>query len=577
MNARRCILAALFAGLVDGCGDGGGAAADHGGTSEAGTSGSGGTDGGDDGVPAGCEDVLPARRVRRLSHLEYDRTIRDLVGLELSLGEGFAADNVIDGYDNDADALVVSGLLADQYRVAAEAVAEAILADLGSYLPCDPATDGEAACAESFVTSFGRRAFRRPLAPDEHARFVAIHGEIAAEDGFDEAVRWTVVAMLQSPGFLYRSELGLAQDDGTWLLTSHELASALSYLVVGTMPDPELDADADADLLRDRDVLLAHAERLLAREDAVVPMRTFVDLWLRTGLLEHVTRDAELYPEFTPEIRTAMLGETQRLVDETWRTGGSYADLLLAEHSFLNDALAGFYGVAPGDGAPDSEGFRATPVAGHYGGVLTHGSVLATHALPQASSPIHRGLTVRERLLCNDLPPPPPGVVNEAPEVDPGQSTRDRYGQHSADPACAGCHELLDPLGFGFEHYDAVGRWRDQDVGVAVDASGSIIGSADGDVPFDGAAELAALLAASEQAQRCYAQQWSTFALGGVVDDPGLACIAEQVGDAFVTADLRLDATVLAMVSAPGFTRRRDDDAVPPSGDGDSSGGEPVG
>ncbi|MBC8073225.1 MAG: DUF1588 domain-containing protein, partial [Deltaproteobacteria bacterium] len=237
-----------------------------------------------------------------------------------------------------------------------------------------------------------------------------------------------------------------------------------------------------------------------------------------------------------------------------------------------------FYGVAPGDGAPDSEGFRATPVAGHYGGVLTHGSVLATHALPQASSPIHRGLTVRERLLCNDLPPPPPGVVNEAPEVDPGQSTRERYGQHSADPACSGCHELLDPLGFGFEHYDAVGRWRDQDAGVAVDASGSIIGSADGDVPFDGAAELATLLAASEQAQRCYAQQWSTFALGGVVDDPGLECIAEQVGDALLAADLRLDATVLAMVSAPGFARRRDDDTAPPSGDdGGSSGGEPMG
>jgi Protein of unknown function (DUF1592)/Protein of unknown function (DUF1588)/Protein of unknown function (DUF1595)/Protein of unknown function (DUF1587)/Cellulose binding domain/Protein of unknown function (DUF1585) len=583
MNARSCVMAVAMASLADGCGcsDGGSAAAEHGESSATGGSGSeGGSDGGDDGVPAGCENVLPARRVRRLSHLEYDRTIADLVGLELALASGFAPDNVVDGYDNDADALTVSGLLADQYRVAAEGVAEAMLADLGTYLPCDPVSDGETACAQSFVTSFGRRAFRRPLAPDELARFVAIHGEIAAEDGFEEALRWTIAAMLQSPGFLYRSELGSAQDDGTWLLDSHEIASALSYLVIGTMPDAELDADADADLLRDRDVLLAHAERLLAREDAVVPVRAFVDLWLRTGLLEHVTRDAELFPEFTPEIRTAMRGETRRLVDETWRSGGSYADLLLAEHSFLNDELAGFYGVTPGDGAPDAEGFRATTVAGHYGGVLTHGSVVATHSLPQSSSPIHRGLTVRERLLCNDLPPPPPGVVNQAPEIEPGQSTRDRYGQHSLDPACSGCHELLDPIGFGFEHYDAVGRWRAQDAGMPVDASGSIVGTADGDVPFDGAAELATLLADSDEAQRCYAQQWSTFALGGLVQDPGLQCIAEQVGDELIAADLRLDATVLAMVSAPGFITRRDDDAEPPSGDDghdETSGGEPPG
>ncbi len=554
--------AGLLALVLAGCScEGGGAAADGGGSG--GSDGSGGTTAGDDGGPVDCADALPARRVRRLSHAEYDRTIRDLTGKELGLAAAFAPDNVVDGYANDAEALTVSGLLADQYRGAAEAVAEAMLADLDAQLPCDPAA-AEHECAEAFVLAFGRRAFRRPVTEAERARWVGLFDELVAEDGFDESMRWVIAGMLQAPAFLYRTELGEPQDDGTFLLDSHELASALSYLVVGTMPDAALDADADADLLRDPEVLLGHAVRLGAREDAVVPMRSFVDAWLRTGLLEHVTRDPERYGALTEDIRIAMRGETHRLVDATWRGGGSLRDLLLSEQSFLTDELATFYGVAPGGGEADAEGYRATDVSAHYRGVLTHGSVLATHALPQSSSPIHRGLLVRERLLCNDLPPPPPGVANEPPQIEPGVSTRERYAMHSADPACAGCHRLLDPLGFGFEHYDAIGRRRADDDGVEIDASGTIVGSAQGDVEFDGVVELATLLVDSPEAQRCYARQWSTFVLGGLVQDQGLACLSEQVATGLAAADLRLDAAVSALVSAPGFARRRSDDALPP-------------
>jgi hypothetical protein len=566
MRAAAIVLAGLAA-----CGGGGGSGSGDGGSGTGSTGGSDGT-AGDDGVPADCADVLPARRLRRLTHVEYDRTIRDLVGLDLSLAVGFAPDNVVDGYNNDADALLVSGLLADQYRVAAEAVAEAMLADLATHLTCD-ASEG-AACAETFVVQFGRRAFRRPVEPDELARYTAMHAELAPDDGFEEALRWTIAAMLQSPAFLYRAELGVEQPDGTYLLTSHELAAALSYLVVGTMPDAALDADADADLLHDPEVLLGHAARLLARDDAVLPMRTFVDAWLRTGLLELATRDPELFPEATAEVRAAMRGETSRLVDETWR-GGTLRDLLLADHSFVTDELAAYYGIAADGGEPDADGFRRTDLADRYGGILTHGSVLLTHSLPQSSSPIHRGLVVRERLLCNDLPPPPPGVVNEAPVIEPGVSTRERYQMHSADPSCAACHDLLDPIGFGFEHYDAVGRWRADEDGVAIDASGAIHGGGD-PVAFDGTDGLALLLAEDPAVHACYAHQWSTFVLGGVAQDPGLACMAERVESELVAADLRLDSTIAALVSAPGFASRRSDDAVPPPPSGDSTGGDPT-
>lgn len=560
---RRLAIAAL---LCAGCSCEGGGGGSGGGDGSGGEGGSG-SEGGDDGA-IDCATTLPPRRVRRLTHAEYDRTIRDLTGLDLQLSAAFAPDNVVDGWANDAEALTVSGLLADQYRVAAETIADAMIADLA--LPCDPASDG---CAEMFVVAFGRRAFRRPLTDDERTRWAGLHAELVAEDGFDEAMRWVIAGMLQAPAFLYRTELGTPQDDGNYALDSYELATALSYLVVGTMPDDELAADADADLLRDPEVLQAHAVRLAARDDAVVPMRSFVDAWLRTGLLEHVTRDPEKYGALTDEIRAAMRGETHRLVDDVWKNGGTLGDLLQSPRSFLTDELAAFYGVAVGDGTPDAEGYRSTDVSAHYGGVLTHGSVLATHALPQSSSPIHRGLLVRERILCNDLPPPPPGVANEPPTIEPGVSTRERYAMHSADPTCAACHHLLDPIGFGFEHFDAIGRWRADDDGVAIDASGTIVGTNDGDLDFDGTAELASMLTQSPQVHECYARQWSTFALGGFADDPGLECLATSVRDGLVDADLRLSSAVDALVLAPGFALRRADDAVPPPS-GDSSGGD---
>lgn len=569
---KRVVLG-VVASLLGGCGCGSGSGGSGGDGDGDGSADDDGTGGDDDGALS-CDEQLPARRVRRLSHAEYDRTIAELVGTDLGLAAAFAPDNVVDGYTNDATASVVSGLLADQYRVAAETIADDLVADLDAVLPCDPASAGEAECAEAFVLDFGRRAFRRPLADEELARFLDLYTEVAAEDGFAEGVRWTIAAMLQAPGFVYRTELGEPQDDGTWRLTAHEIAAELSYLVIGGPPDAELAADADEGALLDPEVLQAHAERLLADARSSGPMQAFVETWLRTAQLELVTRDEEKFPEFTLDIRLAMRGETRRLVADTWGSGGTLADLLLADHTFVTDALAAFYGIAPGDGEADGDGFRRAAVGEHYGGVLTHGSVLATHALPQSSSPIHRGLLVRERLLCNDLPPPPPGVVNAPPEILPGQSTRERYAMHTADPACAGCHALIDPIGFGFEHYDAVGRWRADDDGVAVDASGEITGATAEPIVFDGVGELAAALAEASEIRACYAHQWSTYVLGGVVADPGLACMAEAVDAGIADADGRLDAAVLALVATPGFTTRRDDDAMPPTPTDDDGGDE---
>lgn len=532
-------------------------------------------DGGEDGVDATCVDRLPAQRVRRLSHAEYAATLSSLFGAdapELAL----AADNVVEGYDNHAEALTVSALLAEQYRQASETVAERLLADLDSLLPCEPVSDGEAACAEQFVRSFGRRVFRRPLADAEVERYTSLYADIQAEDGFSESLRWVIVGMLQSPNFLYRTELGVAEGDGTVVLTSHEIAAAISYLVVGTMPDEALAAAADDDTLGDVQQRLEHAERLLATEAAVTSQLRFTNAWLEVGLLEQVPRDAELFPEFTPEIRDAMRGELDRVVSSVFSSGGTFSELLTLQESYWTDELAAFYGAEAGVEAADDEGFRRVELSGDPG-LLVRGALMATHALPRTPSPIHRGVMVRERILCNQLPPPPPGVANGIPEIDPDSSNRERYAIHSQDPACGGCHQLIDPIGFGFEHYDAVGRWQDMDGVHEIDATGTVNGLDDS--AFDGAAEMAAVLAQSSEVTACYAEQWSRYVLGGLDQDDGLACLARQVATGFVEADGRLDSVVMALIASPGFVERSEGDAMPPSpdpGGDDGDGGDTI-
>ncbi|MEZ4428669.1 MAG: DUF1592 domain-containing protein [Nannocystaceae bacterium] len=537
----------------------------------------GGTDTG--GPVVGCDEGGGPRTIRRLSHVEYNRTIVDLLGLsgELAgLGLSFAPDNVVHGYSNNAGALTVSGLLADQYREVAEQLADEIVVNLGVHLACDPINDGEEACAAAFVTEFGGRVFRRPLTATERARYDGLYAEVAAEDGFEEGVYWVAAAMLQAPGFLYRTELGVHEGDGVYALTPHELAAELSYLIVGAPPDAPLRAAADDGTLADPEVLAAHADRLLALPQSQRTLERFVDEWLGLSRLPLVTRDPTLFPELTPELRAAMLGETHRLVGEVYREGGTLSDLLTAGFSYVNDGLAAYYGIPAGAGEADAEGFRRVELTGARLGLLTQGGVLTTHALPTTSSPIHRGKLVRERLLCQELPPPPPSLDTSPPPVDPDLSTRERYEMHSADPACKGCHERIDPIGFGFEHFDGVGRYRETDGPHAIDVDGEIVQTTSTNATFSGAAELAGVLAQSSEVTACYAEQWAEFALGAA-DDAGLACVREDLGAAFVESGGRLDALVTALVASPYFIHRYGDGGAPVDPGDDTTGDDTTG
>jgi len=537
----------------------------------------------DTGVVPGCEQTGGGpRMIRRLSHIEYNHSIVDLLGLSgdlAALGLNFAPDNVINGYTNNSDALLVSGLLADQYREVGETLAAAIVGNLGAYLSCDAENQGEPECAGQLVTELGSRAFRRPITATEHARYMALYTEIANEDGYLEGVHWTVSAMLQSPNFLYRTELGVHEGEGIYNLTPHEVASELSYLIVGTMPDATLLAAAGDGSLLEPDELKQQAERLLNLAESRRTLDRFAEEWLGLTQLLHVTRDADLFPELTPAIRASMLGETHRLVADVFNTGGSLGDLLTADFTFATDGLQTYYGLPGGGENPDPAGYKRVTLGGDtYGGLLTQGSVMTTHALPTSSSPIHRGKMVRARLLCQELPPPPPSLDTSPPPVDPSLSTRERYAMHSSEPACAGCHERIDPIGFGFEHFDAVGRWRVMDGEHVVDASGEVKQTQETDGPYDGAIEMAALLGGSAEVQRCYAEQWAEFSLG-VSERDGLECIEEDLQEALVSADGRLDSLVHALVESPHFVIRVGHSGMPvdpddPTDTGDDTTGD---
>ncbi len=526
----------------------------------------------DTGIPS-CEQTgAGPRMIRRLSHVEYNHSIVDLLGLsgEMALlGLNFAPDNVINGYTNNSDALLVSGLLADQYREVAETLAASVVANLGAYLSCDAQNQGEAVCAEQLVNEFGARAFRRPVTGTERGRYMALFEEVAAEDGYDEGLHWVVAAILQSPYFLYRTELGAHQGDGIYNLTPHEVASELSYLIVGTMPDAELLAAADDGTLLDPEVLGEQANRLLGQAESRRTLDRFVEEWLGLTQLMIVTRDPGLFPELTPAIRAAMLGETHRLVADVFTQGGSLGDLLTANYTFATDGLKAYYGMSGGED-PDPEGYQRVTLGGNtYGGLLTQGSVMTTHALPTSSSPIHRGKLVRERLLCQELPPPPPSLDTSPPPVDPDLSTRERYAMHSSEPACAGCHERIDPIGFGFEHFDGVGRWREMDGPHVVDASGEVKQTQETDGVYDGAQELGVLLAGSAEVQRCYAHQWAEFSLG-VSERVGLECVTEELQEALLMSGGQLDSLVHALVASPHFLTRVGHSGMPVDPDTDT-------
>jgi hypothetical protein len=452
-------------------------------------------------------------RLRRLTRSQFEHTVRDLLGATGTPAQGISPDETVGPFTSNAISPITE-LLVQQHMEAAQVLATGAKSRMAQISPCDLST-GES-CVRDFVTAFGLKAYRRPLEQAEVDAYVTLFGVAGADvsNGF----RLVVEAMLQSPYFLYHADVGEtgAPSALPQALTSYELASRLSYFLWDTLPDQALFDLAAAGTLDDEETLSAEVTRMLADGKAADSVPSFHLQWLDIDMDQFGTLG-----QTQPEVASAMLKETSRFSDHVIRNGdGLLATLLTASFSFPEGPLFETYGVTePAGFAP---GMRVELDQTERGGLLTHAGFLVKHYRGALPSPVHRGITVRENILCQPIDPPPVDVMASPLPPSLGPTARDRFVAHEADPTCGGCHSQIDPIGLALENYDGTGAFRTEEGGETIDASGVVYDAGpDLELPFTGGVELGQRLAASRTVRDCVSNQWFRYSLGRMesVDD----------------------------------------------------------
>ncbi|MFM1943644.1 MAG: hypothetical protein RI897_2626 [Verrucomicrobiota bacterium] len=457
--------------------------------------------------------------IRRLNKLEYGNTLHDLLGVDASVADELPDEVFGAGYLN-----TLSPLQTEQYLEIANSVLDEVFGPSGSgpaairrrwvgEVP-EAGTDQRVAAGE-VARSFARAAYRRPPSETELDVLLDVF-DLARENGlaYLDAVRLMFKAVLVSPQFLYitpsMDEVGATS--GVVSLDDYQLASRLSYLLWATMPDEALSSLADSGRLHEPEVLRAQVKRMLDDDRARGLFDGFGSQWLGLGDLEDRTFDEEKFPQMTSEMRAAMYDEARLFFEDLVRHNRGVIGLVDADYTFLNGTLAAIYGL---EGQVQGPGMRKVDLEDrNRGGILGMPGVLATTSFPNRTSPVKRGVWVLEQVLGEHIPPPPPNV----PALDQQErkavenlTLRERTELHVSDPTCANCHKILDPIGFGLENFDAIGRWREQD-----DSGGGI--DASGELPtgerFSSPAELKVILAGRvEQLARNLTEKLLAYAL----------------------------------------------------------------
>jgi hypothetical protein len=507
-------------------------------------------------LKADCDGLKDPGRVtlRRLNRAEYNNTVRDLLGVNFQPAKDFPADDVGYGFDNNGDVLSMPPILMEKYLAAAEQVVEKAFAAPELRQRIFIRRPFERGGAAEILRAFASRAYRRPATPEEVKRLLSFVREARnAGDSPEEGIKTALTAVLASPHFLFRVELDRDAADPKAAgqpVSEWELASRLSYFLWSSMPDEELFRHARENTLRKPEVLQAQVKRLLRDPKARALADNFASQWLQTRNLAGFNPNPKQFPTWGPALRDAMLRETELFFLDVVREDRSILDFLDGEHTFLNERLARHYGVK---GVKGDEFRRVSLKGTPRAGVLTQASVLAVTSNPTRTSPVKRGKFILDNILGTPPPPPPPDVEELKEGEELKGTLRQRMEQHRANPSCASCHARMDPLGFGFENFDAIGAWRTHEGKHAIDASGVLPGGES----FKGPAGLRAVLRGKKDLfARCLAEKLLTYALGRGVERAD-RCFVEEIARNLAKEEYRFSALVHEIVKSDPFQKRK--------------------
>jgi hypothetical protein len=521
---------------------------------------------GTDGVDTGSDDdagelpdadLQPAPpTIHRLTQFQLHNTYAAVLGDPLERPSMLPPDDLLYGFTSIAAAsTTISPLAAEQYEAAAYFVLDQVWVDpvrRAMLVGCEPAAASDP-CVADFFAAFAKAAWRRPVTTAEVDHLVALTETITADLGdVNAGMKHAAASVLQSPHFLFRVEVGVEEPEVPGLLryTSWEMASRLSYLILAAPPDAELVALAEADELDSVEAIEAQALRLLDDPRARPALLSFFRDIMNLTKLDALDKSVEQFPQMSATLGASMRVELERMFETTvFEESGSFRDLFTTRTTHINEDLAKVYGI-PGITGPE---FRPHTFAedSHRAGMLTSAGFLAVNAHKTQTSPTHRGRFVRIQLLCQDVPPPPDGVDTSLPAPDPDappQTLRERLEIHRVAEQCVGCHQLMDPIGFAFENFDAIGAYREVDEqGLPIDSVTDVDG-----IPVSSPAELGEVVAQLPAAGSCIAQRFYEHASAHLVELGEQAAVQELI-DTFVASDYDFRSLVVALVVNDGF------------------------
>jgi hypothetical protein len=482
-------------------------------------------------------------RFVRLTHEQWENSVRDVLKLpeRSGLSSGFVPDPPEGKFENNERALYVGGNLRTDYQRAAETLAEAVARNSSAL-----ARLGSAADVTGFIRSLGLRAYRRPLTAAEETTFQGLFASgktfFASGDDFADGAQLLIETMLQSAHFVYRVEL---TPDGE-RLSGYELAAKLSFLLRNTTPDDSLLSAADAGELDTEQGLTSIAQQMLSATASSASLERFHATLFGLKRYESIAKDATLFPSYTEAVNASLLAADLRFFERVYQDGFGLREILTSEVAYVDELTAGFYGLSGG------RELQEVRVGNNRPGFLTRVGFLAYNATLRDPDPIHRGVDINNKLLCAKLEPPA-GEIPPLPPFDPGQTNRERVIGHTGSGTCAGCHlQIINPLGFALENFDAMGQLRTTDNGKPVDTSGEYQ-FGDSTMTFAGIEDLVALIGESQQAHGCYAANLTEFALARDIAG-GEGELVTELQRMSLEENTSIKDILLTMVKSPVFS-----------------------